>query len=125
MLEWVDKAAYATAVGWAKPYCVTVYVGNIHFADAVNSGDMVEVEAAVMYTGGSSMHIKTVVSSGDPRGGTPTMFPLSLCLSVRSTQSSTAFGPSQMSRTPSDFMIQGRERASMMQARARSLLWGV
>ncbi|MHA7177788.1 acyl-CoA thioesterase [Arthrobacter sp. Sr24] len=73
VLEWVDKAAYATAVGWAKSYCVTAYVGNIHFADPVNSGDMVEVEATVVYTGRSSMHIRTVVSSGDPRGGSPTM----------------------------------------------------
>ncbi|MGP9503539.1 acyl-CoA thioesterase [Specibacter sp. AOP5-B1-6] len=73
VLEWVDKAAYAAAVGWAKAYCVTAYVGNIHFADPVNSGDMVEVEATVVYTGRSSMHIRTVVSSGDPRGGTPTM----------------------------------------------------
>lgn len=73
VLEWVDKAAYAAAVGWAKSYCVTAYVGNIHFADPVNSGDMVEVEATVVHTGRSSMHVKTVVSSGDPRGGTPTM----------------------------------------------------
>ncbi|RAN69501.1 acyl-CoA thioesterase [Bacillus sp. SRB_336] len=73
VLEWVDKAAYAAAVGWAKSYCVTAYVGNIHFADPVNSGDMVEVEATIVYTGRSSMHIRTVVSSGDPRGGTPTM----------------------------------------------------
>lgn len=73
VLVWVDKAAYAAAVGWAKSYCVTAYVGNIHFADPVNSGDMVEVEATVVYTGRSSMHIPTVVSSGDPRGGIPTM----------------------------------------------------
>ncbi|MCU6481358.1 acyl-CoA hydrolase [Arthrobacter silviterrae] len=73
VLEWVDKAAYAAAVGWAKSYCVTAYVGNIHFADPVNSGDMVEVEATIVYTGRSSMHIHTVVSSGDPKGGTPTM----------------------------------------------------
>ncbi|ALV45639.1 acyl-CoA thioesterase [Arthrobacter alpinus] len=73
VLEWVDKAAYAAAVGWAKSYCVTAYVGNIHFADPVNSGDMVEVKATVVYTGRSSMHIHTVVSSGDPRGGVPTM----------------------------------------------------
>ena len=51
VLEWVDKAAYAAAVGWAKSYCVTAYVGNIHFADPVNSGDMVEVEATIVYTG--------------------------------------------------------------------------
>ncbi|WP_432245322.1 acyl-CoA thioesterase [Arthrobacter sp. G.S.26] len=73
VLEWVDKAAYAAAVGWAKSYCVTAYVGNIHFADPVNSGDMVEVEATIVYTGRSSMHIRTVVSSGDPRGGQATM----------------------------------------------------
>lgn len=73
VLEWVDKAAYAAAVGWAKSYCVTAYVGNIHFADPVNSGDMVEVTATVVYTGRSSMHIHTVVSSGDPKAGEPTM----------------------------------------------------
>ena len=52
VLEWVDKAAYAAAVGWAKSYCVTAYVGNIHFADPVNSGDMVEVTATIVYTAG-------------------------------------------------------------------------
>ena len=66
VLEWVDKAAYAAAVGWAKSYCVTAYVGNIHFADPVNSGDMVEVEATIVYTGRSSMHIRTVVSLRGP-----------------------------------------------------------
>src|SRR6478672_10177152 len=73
VLEWVDKAAYAAAVGWAKSYCVTAYVGNIHFADPVNIGDMVEVTATIVYTGRSSMHIRTVVSSGDPKGGPATM----------------------------------------------------
>ena len=29
VLEWIDKAAYACAVGWSRTYCVTVYVGNI------------------------------------------------------------------------------------------------
>ncbi|WP_207344830.1 acyl-CoA thioesterase [Arthrobacter sp. E3] len=73
VLEWVDKEAYAAAVGWSKSYCVTAYVGNIRFADPVNVGDMVEVKATIVYTGRSSMHIRTVVSSGDPKGGTPTM----------------------------------------------------
>lgn len=73
VLEWVDKAAYAAAVGWAKSYCVTAYVGNIHFADPVNVGDMVEVEATIVYTGKSSLHIQTVVASGDVQGGEATM----------------------------------------------------
>ncbi|MGV0109501.1 MULTISPECIES: acyl-CoA thioesterase [unclassified Arthrobacter] len=68
VLEWVDKAAYAAAVGWAKTYCVTAYVGNIHFADPVVVGDLVEVEATIVHTGTSSMHIRTVVSSGPVSG---------------------------------------------------------
>ena len=67
VLEWVDKAAYAAAVGWSGKYCVTAYVGNIHFADPVHSGDLVEVTASVVYTGSSSMHIRTEVSFSDPR----------------------------------------------------------
>jgi len=73
VLEWIDKAAYACAVGWSKSYCVTAYVGNIHFADPVLVGDMVEVEAVIVYTGRSSMHILTTVSSGDPKGGGTSM----------------------------------------------------
>lgn len=73
VLEWVDKAAYAVAVGWAKSYCVTAYVGNIHFADPVNISEMVEVRATIVYTGRSSLHIRTVVSSGDARSGETTM----------------------------------------------------
>ncbi|WP_028281187.1 acyl-CoA thioesterase [Arthrobacter sp. H5] len=73
VLEWVDKAAYAAAVGWAKSYCVTAYVGNIHFADPVNVGDMVEVEATIVYTGRSSLHIQTTVSSGDVQAAEATM----------------------------------------------------
>ncbi|MGP9786702.1 acyl-CoA thioesterase [Glutamicibacter sp. 287] len=67
VLEWVDKAAYAAAVGWSASYCVTAYVGNIHFADPIHSGDLVEVTASVVYTGTSSMHIRTEVSFSDPR----------------------------------------------------------
>lgn len=68
ILEWVDKAAYAAAVGWASSYCVTAYVGNIHFADPVNSGDLVEVTSSIVYTGTSSMHVYTEVSFRDLRG---------------------------------------------------------
>ena len=79
VLEWVDKAAYAAAVGWAKSYCVTAYVGNIHFADPVNSGDMVEVEATIVYTGRSSMHIRTCLlyTSPSPRDGLLSRMPSS------------------------------------------------
>ncbi|MGV0383398.1 acyl-CoA thioesterase [Corynebacterium sp. 22_2729] len=69
VLEWIDKAAYACAVGWAQSYCVTAYVGHIHFTRPIPSGHMVEVRSRIAYTGRSSMHIVNEVLSADPREG--------------------------------------------------------
>lgn len=69
VLEWIDKAAYACAVGWARSYCVTAYVGHIHFTRPIPSGHMVEVRSRIAYTGRSSMHIVNEVLSADPREG--------------------------------------------------------
>lgn len=69
ILEWIDKAAYACAVGWSQSYCVTAYVGHIHFTRPIPSGHMVEVHSRIAYTGRSSMHIVNEVFSADPREG--------------------------------------------------------
>lgn len=69
VLEWVDKAAFAAATAWSGSYCVTAYVGNIHFRYPVEAGEMVEVTGTVLHTGSTSMHINTVVRSGDPKTG--------------------------------------------------------
>lgn len=69
VLEWVDKAAFAAATAWSGSYCVTAYVGNIHFHRPVQVGEMVEVTATVLYTGRTSMHINAMVRSGDPKTG--------------------------------------------------------
>lgn len=69
VLEWIDKAAYACAVGWAQTYCVTAYVGHIHFTRPIPSGHMVEVRSRIVYTGRSAMHIVNEVYSADPREG--------------------------------------------------------
>ena len=45
VLEWIDKAGYACAVGWSARYCVTAYVGNVHFTRPVSIGDLVEATA--------------------------------------------------------------------------------
>lgn len=66
VLEWIDKAGYAAAVGWSGAYCVTAYVGNIRFSRPVMVGDMVEVQARLVHTGRTSMHIVCTVSSGSP-----------------------------------------------------------
>jgi acyl-CoA hydrolase len=67
VLEWIDKAAYACAVGWSGSYCVTAYVGNVHFTHPIRPGDLVEVHARVVLTGSSSMHILVSVGSSDVR----------------------------------------------------------
>ncbi len=66
-LEWIDKAGYACAVGWAGTYCVTSYVGNVHFTRPVNVGDVVEVDARIVYVGRTSLQVVCTVSSGDVR----------------------------------------------------------
>jgi acyl-CoA hydrolase len=70
ILEWIDKAGYACAVGWSGRYCVTAYVGNIHFSQPVAIGQLVEVRAQLVYTGRTSMHIQVRVYAANPTEGT-------------------------------------------------------
>ena len=67
VMEWIDKAGYACAVGWSGKYCVTAYVGNLSFTRPVHVGHLVEARARIVNTGRSSMNVLVTVSSGDPR----------------------------------------------------------
>jgi 4-hydroxybenzoyl-CoA thioesterase len=69
VLEWIDKAGYACAVGWAGATCVTAYVGNVNFSRPIAPGELVEVKARVTFTGRTSIHVNVAVSSADPRSG--------------------------------------------------------
>ncbi|AWB84617.1 acyl-CoA thioesterase [Corynebacterium liangguodongii] len=69
VLQWIDKAAYACAVQWSGSYCVTAYVGHIHFTRPIPSGHIVEVRSRIAMTGRTSMHIVNEVLSADPREG--------------------------------------------------------
>jgi acyl-CoA hydrolase len=69
VLEWIDNAGYACAAGWSGHYCVTVYVGDVRFSRPVGTGELVEVEARLVHTGRTSMHILCTVSSADPKTG--------------------------------------------------------
>jgi 4-hydroxybenzoyl-CoA thioesterase len=71
VMEWIDKAGYACAVGWSGRYCVTAYVGNVSFTRPVSVGDLVEARARIVSTGRSSMNVLVTVASGDPRGSSP------------------------------------------------------
>jgi acyl-CoA hydrolase len=69
VMKWIDQAGYACAVGWSGYYCVTVYVGGIRFYKPIFIGQIVEVRAAVIHTGTSSIHIAVDVSATDPKTG--------------------------------------------------------
>jgi acyl-CoA hydrolase len=68
VMKWIDQAAYACASGWSGCYCVTAYVGGIHFKEPIRIGDVVDVAAKVIMTGRSSMHIAVDVTARDPKG---------------------------------------------------------
>jgi 4-hydroxybenzoyl-CoA thioesterase len=55
VLEWIDKAGYACAVGWSASYCVTAYVGNVHFTRPITAGDLIQAHARIIHTGRTSM----------------------------------------------------------------------
>jgi acyl-CoA hydrolase len=69
VMKWIDQAAYACAARWSGLYCVTVSVGTIRFRRPILVGHLVELEAKVVHTGHSSMHIFIQVRSGDAHSG--------------------------------------------------------
>lgn len=66
VMKWIDQAGYACAVNWCGGYAVTVYVGGIQFLAPIHIGDIVEVNANIIHTGGTSMHIAVDVFSKRP-----------------------------------------------------------
>lgn len=63
VMKWIDQTAYACASNWAGVYCVTVYVGGIRFYKPIQIGDIVKVDARIILTGRTSMHIAVDVKS--------------------------------------------------------------
>lgn len=69
VMKWIDQASYACAVGWSGQYCVTIYVGGIRFHKPIFIGQIVELDAKVVHTGNSSIHVWVEVSASDPKTG--------------------------------------------------------
>jgi acyl-CoA hydrolase len=61
VMQWIDQAGYACAVGWTGMNCVTVAVGGIRFVHPICIGDMVTVHCQLIYTGNTSMHFSVDV----------------------------------------------------------------
>ncbi len=66
VMKWIDLAAYACASAWSGKYCITAYMGGMRFVKPIHVGHMVEVDAKVIYTGRTSMHLGIEVRSGSP-----------------------------------------------------------
>jgi acyl-CoA hydrolase len=64
VMKWIDQSAYACAAAWSGQYCVTVNVGGIHFYRPIVVGNIVQLNAKVIYTGSSSIAVAVDVSAG-------------------------------------------------------------
>ena len=68
-MKWLDQAGYACATAWSGHYCVTAFVSDINFHHSITVGHLIEVNARIIYTGNTSMHIAIDLYSGDPKDG--------------------------------------------------------
>ncbi|MER7073868.1 hotdog domain-containing protein [Terrabacter sp. NPDC000476] len=67
VMRWIDEAAHVLATQWTGSASnVAVYAGGVRFYRPLRIGDLVEVEARLLLTGTSSMHVSVHVRSGDP-----------------------------------------------------------
>lgn len=63
VMKWIDQTAYTCARNWAETYCVTVYVGGIRFLKPISIGEVIKINAYVISTGNTSIHIAVDVYS--------------------------------------------------------------
>jgi len=70
VMRWIDEAAHVLATSWTGSHSnVAVYAGGVRFYRPLLIGDLVEVEARLVHTGSTSMHISVHVRSGDASAG--------------------------------------------------------
>jgi acyl-CoA hydrolase len=67
VMKWIDQAGYTCAAGWTGTYCVTVYLGGLHFLGPIHVGDLVELRALVIRTGRTSLDVAVDVYARDPK----------------------------------------------------------
>jgi len=66
VIEWIDRAAYATAARWCGGQCVAASIGNFHLDRSISIGELIEMHADLVYTGSHSMHILVTLCASDP-----------------------------------------------------------
>jgi 4-hydroxybenzoyl-CoA thioesterase len=67
VMRWIDEAAHVLVTEWTGDAAnIAVYAGGVRFYQPLRIGDLVEVEARLIYTGHTSMHVSVHVRSGNP-----------------------------------------------------------
>jgi 4-hydroxybenzoyl-CoA thioesterase len=111
VMRWIDEAAYVTGTRWAGGPCIAVYAGGIRFYRPLLIGSVVEVEARLLYTGRSSMHISVHVRSGDPKTDERALTTHSLIIFVAlGEQGRSALVPTWEPETPGDQALERHAR---------------
>jgi acyl-CoA hydrolase len=67
VMRWIDDAAFVCASGWVQGPTTVVYVGGFRFYRPLLIGHVVEVDARLLHTGRTSLHVSVHVRSGDPK----------------------------------------------------------
>lgn len=83
VMRWIDEAAHVLATRWTgDAHNVAIFTGGVRFYRPLRIGHVVEVEARLLHTGRSSMHIGVHVRSGDPTTGAQGMELTTFCRTI-------------------------------------------
>jgi acyl-CoA hydrolase len=83
VMRWIDEAAHVLATRWTgNPQNVAIFTGGVRFYRPLRIGHVVEVEARLLHTGRTSMHVGVHVRSGDPAQGPEGMELTTFCRTV-------------------------------------------
>ena len=69
VLKLLDQVAYTCASRYAREYVVTLSVDRVVFREPIHIGELVSFQAAVNYTGRTSMEVGIRVTTQDVRTG--------------------------------------------------------
>jgi acyl-CoA hydrolase len=83
VMRWIDEAAHVLATQWSGSASnVAIFTGGVRFYRPLRIGHLVEVEARLLHTGRTSMHVGVHVRSGDPSEGAGALELTTYCRTV-------------------------------------------
>ncbi|HRW19659.1 MAG TPA: acyl-CoA thioesterase [Dermatophilaceae bacterium] len=69
LMRWIDETGYVCASEWSRAHVVSRFAGGVSFIRPIHIGDLVEIQARLVLTGRTSMHVALRVLAGNPRSG--------------------------------------------------------